>query len=539
MQISHIKFIIIKNGDSTMNNISKHEKYWALYVRLSHEDGDKSESLSISNQKLKLINFIKQMPETPSYKLYIDDGFSGTTFNRPGFQNILSDIKNNLITGIIVKDLSRLGRNSPKTSYFIHDFFPSYKIRFIAIDDNIDKDFYDIDTSDDMIIDIKNMFNGFYPRDISSKVRSTFRAKQSAGQFIGAFACYGYKKSPDDHNKLIIDDTAAAVVKKIYTLYLAGTGQNTIAKILNKNNIPCPSEYKKLNGLNYKNGNKLDHTTYWTYSTIRNILKNEMYTGCMVQNKSFRTLCSKNASPLPKDKWIIVPDTHEAIIDKITFNRVQTLITKNIRHTGLNHNVHLLAGIIKCGDCGRAMVKTTKNGKNIFVCGSYNRYGKTKCSAHRIYESTILKIITSDFNNILKEADNLNLFLHKELSFINKNSYNNSLNEHIQYKINKLEQKKKMYFEDYNENLITAKEYFTLVKRCDLQISNLNTSSQISEDTTANIYTKTYTHVINEMLEKNMISEPDRIVITQMINYIYIYKNNTIKIIYNFDNGLV
>ena len=166
-------------------------KYWALYVRLSHDDGDKAESLSVSNQKLKLSNFIKSMPEITDYKFYVDDGFSGTTFERPDFKKLINDIHSGLITGIIVKDLSRLGRNSPKTSYYIHDFFPSNKIRFIAIDDNIDKDFFDFNTSNDMIIDIKNMFNGFYPRDISNKVRSTLRAKQADGQFIGAFACYG------------------------------------------------------------------------------------------------------------------------------------------------------------------------------------------------------------------------------------------------------------------------------------------------------------------------------------------------------------
>ena len=282
------------------------KKYWALYVRLSHDDGDKTESLSISNQKLKLLSFIKNMPEITDYNFYVDDGFSGTTFERPDFKKLIHDIHSGLITGIIVKDLSRLGRNSPKTSYFIHDFFPSNKIRFIAIDDNIDKDFFDFDTSNDMIIDIKNMFNGFYPRDISNKVRSTLRAKQADGQFIGAFACYGYKKSPKNHNKLIIDNDAAEVVKQIYALYISGVGQNTIAKLLNASSIPCPSEYKKLQGLNYKNGNRLNYTTYWTYSSIRHILKNEMYTGCMVQNKSFRTLCSKTVSALPKDKWIIV-----------------------------------------------------------------------------------------------------------------------------------------------------------------------------------------------------------------------------------------
>ena len=154
-----------------MNKNITTAKYWALYVRLSREDGDKAESLSVINQKLKLTDYISHMSEYPRYKFYIDDGFSGTTFNRPGFQNLLNDIEQNMIIGVVVKDLSRLGRNSPKTSYYIQDYFPAHKIHFIAIDDNINKNFYDFNTSDDMIIDIKNMFNGFYQRDISSKVR--------------------------------------------------------------------------------------------------------------------------------------------------------------------------------------------------------------------------------------------------------------------------------------------------------------------------------------------------------------------------------
>ena len=516
------------------------KKHWALYVRLSHEDGDKTESLSICNQKLKLLSFIKGMSEISNYKFYVDDGFSGTNFERPGFNNLINDIHSGLITGIIVKDLSRLGRNSPKTSYFIHDFFPSNKIRFIAIDDNIDKNFFDFDTSNDMIIDIKNMFNGFYPRDISSKVRSTLRAKQTEGQFIGAFACYGYKKSPTDHNKLIIDIDAADVVKQIYALYISGMGQNTIAKLLNASNIPCPSEYKKMQGLNYKNGNRLNYTTYWTYSSIRHILKNEMYTGCMVQNKSFRTLCSKTVSALPKDKWIIVPDTHEPIIDKQTFDRVQALLSNNIRQPPLKNNIHLLAGIIKCGDCGRSMVKISRNNKSVFVCGSYNRYGKNTCSSHRISESSILRFITNDFNKLLKETDNLEHFLYKEYSSLNKSPHNQKINEHIQYKINRLEQKKINYAEDLNESLISENEYDNFIRRCNLQISTLkkqlDRTPPKKSDNIFSFDSENVPDILKELLKNNEITKPDRTILTQLVNCIYIYENRTVKIVYNVDH---
>ena len=295
-----------------------------------------------------------------------------------------------------------------------------------------------------------------------------------------------------------------------------------------------------MQGLNYKNGNKLNYTTYWTYSSIRHILKNEMYTGCMVQNKSFRTLCSKTVSALPKDKWIIVPDTHEPIIDKQTFDRVQTLLSNNIRQPSLKNNIHLLAGIIKCGDCGRAMVRISRNKKSLFVCGSYNRYGKNTCSSHRISESTILKIITNDFNKLLKETDNLEHFLYKESASLNKSSHNPKTNEHIQYKINRLEQKKRSYQEDLNENLISENEYDNFIRRCNLQISafrkQLDKTSLKNSDNISSFDSENTPAIINEMLKNSEILKPDRTILTQMVNCISIYENNTVKIVYNVDH---
>ncbi|MCM1234448.1 MAG: recombinase family protein [Ruminococcus flavefaciens] len=236
----------------------------ALYIRLSREDGDKAESLSINNQRLQLMEFISKEPDLQLYDTYIDDGYTGTNFNRPDFNRLLKDIEDKNVQCVVVKDLSRLGRNMPEVSRYINDYFPSKKVRFIAINDKVDKKYYDVDTSEDMMIDVKNMFNGFYPKDISKKVRSTFRSKQNSGQFIGAFASFGYVKSAKDHNKLEIDEYAADIVKRIFSMYIKGIGQNTIAKILNEEGIPCPSEYKKQCGLNYHNCRRLDTTSDWT-----------------------------------------------------------------------------------------------------------------------------------------------------------------------------------------------------------------------------------------------------------------------------------
>lgn len=269
---------------------------WAFYIRLSREDGDRAESLSVVHQKLKLSEYAKTHPELTPYSWYIDDGYTGTNYDRPAFLRLLQDIEAGHICGVLVKDLSRLGRNNVKTSHYVHEYFPGHKVRFIAIDDAVDKDFFDIDTSKDMMIDLKNMFNGFYPRDISAKVRSTFRAKQCAGQFIGAFAAYGYRKSPSNHNKLLIDEPAAAIVRRIFCEYLSGIGASQIAKRLNEEQIPCPSLYKQMHEMAYHNANVCPGNG-WTYSSVRNILRNPVYTGNMVQNRSFRQVCSKKALP--------------------------------------------------------------------------------------------------------------------------------------------------------------------------------------------------------------------------------------------------
>lgn len=292
----------------------------ALYIRLSREDGDKAESLSVVNQRIQLMEFINSHVELYPYDTYIDDGYTGTDFNRPAFRRMIEDIEAGNIQCVLVKDLSRLGRNMPEVSKYTGEYFPYKKVRFIAVNDLIDRDYLDFDPNEDMLMDFKNMFNGFYPKDISKKVRSTFRSKQNNGQFIGAFASYGYVKSALDHNKLEIDPYAADIVRRIFAMYTKGIGQNTIAKILNEEGVPCPSEYKKQCGLNYHNSNRLDGTSYWTYSTIRNILRNEIYTGSMVQNKSFRHMCKKNAISLPREKWIVVENTHTPVIDWETWD---------------------------------------------------------------------------------------------------------------------------------------------------------------------------------------------------------------------------
>lgn len=510
----------------------------ACYIRLSREDGDKAESLSVANQRLQLTEFVNNSTELVLYDYYIDDGFTGTNFERPEFLRMLRDIENAKIQCVVVKDLSRLGRDMPKTTSYIKEYFPSKKVRFIAVNDSIDKKFYDVDTGEDMMIDFKNMFNGFYPRDIAAKVRSTFRSKQGSGQFIGAFASYGYKKSPTDHNQLVIDEKAAEVVRRIYQMYISGAGQNTIVKILNEDGVPCPSEYKKLCGLNYRNSNRLESTSYWTYSTVHKILKNEMYTGNMVQNKSFRQICKTKAVGLPKEQWIAVENTHEAIIDRATWEKVQGLLDRGTRQMNLNSNVHMFAGFLKCGDCDRAMVKIKRKEGVYFNCGSYNRFGRKFCSMHEITEQELEKLVLNDLNIILRSIRDISQIIEEEQQR-DRAAYINLMGDVSKYEneIVRITRKKERAYADYSEDVISKDEYVRYKTMYENEIaaiqSKIDTITQFKENQT--ITTNPW---IERLLQCGDIDSLDRETIVEMISIIYVYENRTVKIVYNFSDEL-
>lgn len=506
----------------------------ALYIRLSREDGDKAESLSVANQRMLLTEFVESQSDLHLYDVYIDDGYTGTSFARPGFQRMLEDIEAKKVACVIVKDLSRLGRNMPKVSEYVNEYFPDKKVRFIAVSDGIDRQYYDIDTGGAMMMDIKNMFNGFYPRDISQKVRSTFKTKQSNGQFIGAFACFGYKKSGSDHNKLEVDEYAAEIVRRIFSMYLDGCGQNTIARRLNDEGIPCPAEYKKRCGLNYHNGNQLSETFYWTYSTVRRILQNEMYIGNMVQNKSFRQVCKKNAVSLPRDKWIVVENTHRPIIDKLTWEQVQNLLKRNARQTGLDGNMHLFAGFLKCGDCGRAMVKVSRKGTACFHCGSYNRYGKKICTIHKITEWELNKILLDDLNLLIKSVKDIKQLVEEEQKRqkINPHLSPARLTEY-QLEIDRLTKKKERAYEDYSDGVISREDYLKYKGKYENQILAVQLKIDLLHKEKEGQKAEPNTW-IEKLLAYERISYLDREIVAEMISAIYVYENKVVRIVYKF-----
>jgi site-specific DNA recombinase len=504
----------------------------AIYIRLSREDGDKEESNSITNQRILLTKYVNEHEDLTLFDEYCDDGFTGTNFDRPAFKQMIQDIENGFVNCVLVKDLSRFGRDYINVGNYVERYFVDNDIRFIAKNEKIDS----LQASYDMLLPIRNIFNQQYALDISQKVQSSFKVKQKEGQFIGAFPSYGFQRNSADKNKLVIDDYAADVVRRIYSLYAEGMGKIKIANILNEENILCPSEYKKQCGLNYKNSNKMQNTKYWTFSTIDRILKNQMYHGDMVQGKTKRRMKGK-ARYLSKEDWIIVKNTHPAVIDDELWNRVQRTLKRDTRNIDFNQNLSIFAGFLKCGDCGRALAKNINIGQIHYVCSTYKNYGKVKCSSHRVNHKDLEKIILEDLNLIISSVQELKNMVDKqnEEQLIDRMSIQKIIDDY-DVKIAKIENNKKASYRDYRDQIMTKSEYIEYKNDCDNKISLL---LQKKENLKQNIHEeKIYTPWIEKLLVSKEIKSLDKEIIDEMIDKIYVYQDRTIKIVYNFSDEL-
>ena len=513
----------------------------AIYIRLSREDGDKEESDSVGNQRKLLTEYVSRHDDFILYDIYIDDGFTGTNFNRPAFQKMITDIEDKKVNCVVVKDLSRFGRDYIDTGRYLERIFPELGVRFISVSDNIDS----IKQAYDMLLPIKNIFNEQYARDISNKIQATVKSKQKAGEFIGAFTSYGYKKSPVNKNKLVIDEYASEVVKRIFAMYAQGIGKQSIAKQLNAEGILCPSEYKKLNGENYKNCNRLKTTSYWTYSTINTMLHNEMYIGNMIQGKKHQRMRGKQHK-VDKENWVRVENTHEPIIDRDTWDKVQKLLSKKHRDIDLETNKNIFAGFIKCGDCGRSMMKNfwrrADGSKSYsFYCGTYKRSGKDYCTPHTLPFQVLNDIVLGDLKAIIRNVENLQELIKKqsctELKI--RNSTNTELIK-VKAELERVKKLKKSIYEDYKDELISKEEYLSY--REDYQQKEALYSKQIQtleakkkETVTENIFETPW---LKRLLELKDIEELDRDIVVEMIDEITVYENRKIKIRYNFGDEL-
>lgn len=370
-----------------------------IYTRLSRDDERSGESVSIENQKEMLTRYVHEQGWN-LVSTYVDDGVSGTTFDRPGLNKMMADAGQGKINLILVKDLSRFGRDYIETGKYIDVIFPSLGCRFIALNDGVDT----ISQDNGMLMVFKNVMNDFYARDTSSKIKSVRHSTCRAGKYIGCYAPYGYAKDPQDTHHFIIDESAASVVREIFSLRCQGLGFRKIAQKLNEAGILPPREYyyQSVGKTNPHRQNKM-----WNDVTIRKLVRNEVYIGHMVQNK-YGTVSYKNHKQVgkPKEEWIRVENTHDPVIDMDTWELAQEIdrMHNHPRYNSLN-KVSLFGGLLYCMDCGFALRHRTerhkrKNGSvavyESYLCGNYSRSGHTACSTHTIYLKPLAELVLED-----------------------------------------------------------------------------------------------------------------------------------------------
>ena len=374
-------------------------KITALYCRLSQDDMLAGESNSITNQKDILLRYAKENGFV-NPQIYADDGYSGTNFDRPDFQRMKADIENGKVSTVIVKDLSRLGREYLQTGYYTEMFFPEHDVRFIAIHDNVDSQHGDNDFAP-----FKNIINEFYAKDVSRKVRAVFKAKGQSGKHLATRAPYGYKKSDEDKNVWVIDEPAAAVVRKIFRLCIEGYGLRRIAKQLTDEGVPTPSAHFAKMGTNGNN----PVSSRWDHRAVRSILEKVEYAGHTANFKtSTKSYKCKKRIHFPKENWQIFENTHEPIVSQHDFDLVQQL-SQNKRKPQKSNVPNPFSGIVFCADCGRKLYLHSRSEASAksesLRCATYARQ-YNECSAHYIRTCILKELVLGEINKLLVTVHN-------------------------------------------------------------------------------------------------------------------------------------
>ena len=522
----------------------------AIYLRLSREDGDvadgsKEISNSIANQRELVVDFLKSHPEITIFDIYTDDGYSGVNFERPGFQSMIKDIREGKADCVIVKDLSRFGRNYIESGRYIEKIFPMLGVRFIAITDN-----YDSETSEDgygtnMIIPFKNLVNDAYARDISVKVRTNLQIKRKNGDYIGNFVVYGYMKNPENKNKLIIDEYAAEVVRDIFAMKMCGMSQQAIADKLNSDGILCPYEYKKSLGIHINNNFKKKTQAVWSYNAILRILKNEIYTGTLIQGRSTTPNYKVKKKVIKNEEdWIRIENNHEAIISREQFNTVQELLIRDTRVSPESDSVYLLGGIVFCADCGKAMVRKTipVHGKRYvyYVCSS-NKKDKHCCSSHRISEQKLTDAVCENtlmqINLVMDYADEFETIEKASYMKADVRKYDKKI-EKKQEELEKYQKRKLNLYEDYKEEILNKEEYQMFKADYDKKIQSALDEIAVFEADKKMILDNTSNAQIwlEELKKVGHMTKLTRNAIAVLIDKVFIYSADRVEIRYKFES---
>ena len=514
-----------------------------LYIRLSREDGDKEESSSVTNQREILKRYVSEQENFFIVKEYVDDGWTGTNFDRPKFKEMIEDIEAGIIDTVITKDLSRLGRERLGVGHYTEIYFPEHNVRYIALLDNIDT-YMDAGMND--MAPFKGVINDMYVRDISKKIRSSLIERKKAGNFLGVTAPYGYKKDPNNKFHLVINEKEAEVVKRVFRLYLEGNGLTKIAQILTKDGVPVPGESR-----NIGKTRKTALYSSWKQTTIRRILDNRVYLGELVQFKRRKiNYKSKRRITVPEEERYICKGTHEAIIDEEDFNTVQNILKKNKSFKGTKHD-YLFKGLLYCAECGARLNITYSNyalkkyGEYRYttICYSYSRLYSDICTRHSNsipeLEEVLIKHIKEVCSRYINEnlQDELISMAKKQKQLELKQISNEKRLETLEQKIADIGLYIKNLYMDKVKGVVSENDYISLVSDFTKDRDNLikekeelitiinNQKPQIDE--TAKI----------EKLAKEFISleKPTKQLLNELIEKITISENKEINIYFKFN----
>lgn len=519
----------------------------AIYVRLSKEDGDldgvKAESNSISNQKSLIMNYLKDKKDIEVVSIREDDGYSGSNFNRPAFQLMMEDVKEGIVNCIVVKDLSRFGREYIDSGKYIERLFPTLGVRFIAINDGYDS----ADTNEqsgEILIPFKNLINDTYCRDISVKIRSHLEVKRQNGEFVSNYCPYGYVKSQTDKSVIVPDEYAAHVVQDIFRMIKSGMSLDSISKKLNEQGIPSPMEYKQIKGSGYQTPFKKSDKLKWYPLSVRRIAMNPVYTGTLIQGK--RTTPNhkiKTTVRKSEEKWAVVERNHEAIVSERDFRVVQRLLMTDMRTDPGHSGVYMMSGIAVCADCGSLMTRklTTSKGRRYayYICSRNKKTGE--CSSHRIREEVLEhKVLMSlkDMIDTLVDAESVIEQAGKETNIhlgAIKCRERIAANEEVIRKYNKM---LVGLFEDYRAGIV-SKEDFQVIKsdfdihKSDAEEAIVRIEAELSEIESVAQVDNTWMQAFKE--NKNLTSL-DRGVVVNLIDKVLVGESGEIQVVFDCDD---
>ncbi len=518
----------------------------AQYIRLSKEDLNrgKDDSNSVTNQTALLDDYYQQhIDEFESTQPpYVDDGYTGTDTNRDSFQRLLSDIYAKKVNCVIVKDLSRLSRNYTDAGSLIENLFVQMNVRFISLSESIDS-YLNPDSISNLIVPITNVINDNFCYQTSKKIRQVFDMKRRNGEFIGGFAAYGYLKNPKDKNALIIDEEAAEVVKNIYEWFLSGMSKNAIVHNLNDRGILCPSEYKKSKGLNYQNPSGSERPL-WSAKTVSDILKNRLYVGDMVQGRQrVKSYKIHTQEQVPENEWYIVENTHEPIIERPIFKKVQELLKRDTRTAPQKKKLYLFSGFLRCADCGKAMSRSQVKGTVYYFCRTYKDQSKTACTKHSVkhnrLEAAVLYAIQQQVYLAVHYANTLEYISTAPLQK-SQSIRIEALIDAKEKERSKIMRYKQSIYQDWKDGEITHSDYRHMSEDYERQIAALgevlkNLHAE-REELQNGITAESPCLVVFKKFEN--IDKLTREVLVELVDHIKVHENGNISVKFKFADEL-